>query len=425
MTNKDNTTVNEVDINLDELLGTPGAENITVPQTKTEQKPNLFSRKENVDLSFLDNNDDDDDENTSDTSSKAEDEGNASTSGETSKPKEKISKEEFESILDDGSEESTETTKKGGRHNGLVELTNKLIEKGLLTPFEGEEDVTKYNLKDFEELFEANTNDKTIKTKEDVSAEFFESLPNELQVAAHYVANGGTDLKSLFRSLAAVEEIRELDTKDETSQEQIVRSYLHATNFGDADEIEEEIEAWKDRDELEAKANKFKPKLDAMQEQIVARQLQQQEQMRKQQQAQAQKYTDNIYKALAPGELNGLKLDKKTQNTLFAGLTQANYPSMSGRATNLLGHLLEKYQYAEPNHELISEALWLLSDPDGYRSKVKEGGKKEAVEKTVRQLKTEQSNKITSGVGSEDHDSQEKRKTTGVARPTGGSFFKR
>ena len=162
-----------------------------------------------------------------------------------------------------------------------------------------------------------------------------------------------------------------------------------------------------------------------MQEQIVARQLQQQEQMRKQQQAQAQKYTDNIYKALAPGELNGLKLDKKTQNTLFAGLTQANYPSMSGRATNLLGHLLEKYQYAEPNHELISEALWLLSDPDGYRSKVKEGGKKEAVEKTVRQLKTEQSNKITSGVGSEDHDSQEKRKTTGVARPTGGSFFKR
>ena len=295
----------------------------------------------------------------------------------------------------------------------------------MLTPFEGEEDVTKYSLKDFEELFEANTNDKTIKTKEDVSAEFFEALPNELQVAAHYVANGGTDLKSLFRSLAAVEEIRELDTKDETSQEQIVRSYLHATNFGDADEIEEEIEAWKDRDELEAKANKFKPKLDAMQEQIVARQLQQQEQMRKQQQAQAQKYTDNIYKALSPGELNGLKLDKKTQNTLFAGLTQANYPSMSGRATNLLGHLLEKYQYAEPNHELISEALWLLSDPEGYRSKVKEGGKKEAVEKTVRQLKTEQSNKITSGVGSEDHDSQEKRKTTGVARPTGGSFFKR
>ena len=425
MTNKDNTTVNEVDINLDELLGTPGAENITVPQTKTEQKPNLFSRKENVDLSFLDNNDDDDDENTSDTSSKAEDEGNASTSGETSKPKEKITKEEFESILDDGSEESTETTKKGGRHNGLVELTNKLIEKGLLTPFDGEEDVTKYSLKDFEELFEANTNDKATKTKEDVSAEFFEALPNELQVAAHYVANGGTDLKSLFRSLAAVEEIRELDTKDETSQEQIVRSYLHATNFGDADEIEEEIEAWKDRDELEAKANKFKPKLDAMQEQIVARQLQQQEQMRKQQQAQAQKYTDNIYKALSPGELNGLKLDKKTQNTLFAGLTQANYPSMSGRATNLLGHLLEKYQYAEPNHELISEALWLLSDPEGYRSKVKEGGKKEAVEKTVRQLKTEQSNKITSGVGSEDHDSQEKRKTTGVARPTGGSFFKR
>jgi hypothetical protein len=426
MTNNDNTTVNQVDINLDELLGTPGAENITVPESKNEQKPSLFSRKENVDLSFLDNNDNDDDENLSDTSSKTKDAGTESASEEANKGKEKSSTESFDDILNEtSSDEGTETTKKGGRHNGLVELTNKLIEKGLLTPFDGEEDVTKYSLKDFEELFEANTTEKAAKTKEEVSAEFFESLPNELQVAAHYVANGGSDLKSLFRSLAAVEEIRELDTKDESSQEQIVRSYLHATNFGDADEIEEEIEAWKDRDELEAKANKFKPKLDAMQEQIVARQLQQQEQMKKQQQLQAQKYTDNIYKALEPGELNGLKLDKKTQNVLFAGLTQANYPSMSGRSTNLLGHLLEKYQYAEPNHALISEALWLLSDPEGYRSKVKEGGKKEAVEKTVRQLKTEQSNKITSGTGTDDGESQERRKTTGVARPTGGSFFKR
>jgi hypothetical protein len=224
--------------------------------------------------------------------------------------------------------------------------------------------------------------------------------------------------------LAAVEEIRELDVNDEDSQEQIVRSYLHATKFGDADEIEEEIEAWKERDELGNKAKKFKPKLDAMQEQIVARQLQQQEGMRKQQQQQAAVYTDSIYKALEPGELNGLKLDKKTQSELFGGLTQANYPSMSGRPTNLLGHLLEKYQYAEPNHALISEALWLLKDPTGYRNKVREMGKKEAVTETVRQLKTEQSNKITSNTSTSEDDTTRK-KPQGVARPAGGSFFKR
>ena len=36
-----------------------------------------------------------------------------------------------------------------------------------------------------------------------------------------------------------------------------------------------------------------------------------------QQQQQAAIYTDSIYKALEPGELNGLKLDKKTQSELF------------------------------------------------------------------------------------------------------------
>ncbi len=414
--NKETTTVQQADINLDELLGTPGAENIIVPETKVEEKPNIFSRKQ-VDLSFLDKDEDDDNSNPDE---KAE--GAQATPAKASTEKGAAALDEI--INTDSETETEESPKKGGRHNGLVELAQKLIEKGMLTPFEGEEDVSKYSLKDFEELFESNEKEKAKKFEEQVSSNFFESLPEELQVAAHYVANGGNDLKSLFRSLAAVEEIRELDTSDETSQEQIVRSYLHATSFGTADEIEEEIEAWKDRDELESKAKKFKPKLDAMQEQIVARQIEQQEQMRKQQQAQAQHYTENIYRTLEPGELNGLKLDKKTQNTLFAGLTQANYPSMSGRPTNLLGHLLEKHQYAEPNHGLVAEALWLLSDPDGYRNKVREIGKKEAVEKTVRQLKTEQSNKITSGTGTDDEANSRSKKTGGIQRPT-GSFFKR
>jgi hypothetical protein len=414
--NKETTTVQQADINLDELLGTPGAENIIVPETKVEEKPNIFSRKE-VDLSFLDKDEDDDN---SESDEKAEGAQAAPTKASTEKGAAALD----EIINTDSETETEETPKKGGRHNGLVELTQKLIEKGMLTPFEGEEDISKYSLKDFEELFESNEKEKTKKFEEQVSSSFFESLPEELQVAASYVANGGNDLKSLFRSLAAVEEIRELNVDDESGQEQIVRSYLHATSFGNSDEIEEEIEAWKDRDELGSKAKKFKPKLDAMQEQIVARQLQQQEQMRKQQQAQAQHYTENIYKALEPGELNGLKLDKKTQNTLFSGLTQANYPSMSGRPTNLLGHLLEKHQYAEPNHGLVAEALWLLSDPDGYRSKVREIGKKEAVEKTVRQLKTEQSNKITSGTGTDDEANNRSKKTGGIQRPT-GSFFKR
>jgi hypothetical protein len=162
-----------------------------------------------------------------------------------------------------------------------------------------------------------------------------------------------------------------------------------------------------------------------MQEQIVARKLQQQEQMRRQQEDAAKAYTDNIYKTLEPGELNGVKLDKKTQGLLFQGLVQPNYPSMSGRPTNLLGHLLEKYQYVQPRHDLIAEALWLLADPDGYKSKIKEGTAKEVTEKTVRMLKTEQQNRQSSTVA-DDNDDQPSRKPRTVSRQnSGNSFFKR
>lgn len=422
MTKETKTTVQEADINIDELLGTPGADNVVTPvDTEPEKKPSLFTRNDKVDLTFLDNPDD-----KTDTSSQSAGANKGADNPAGANPaKETVTKEDFENIVNStDTGETEETTKKTGRAGGLVELTTKLIEKGLLVPFEGEEDVSKYTLKDFEDLFEMNTKQKDDKAKEEVSNSFFKGLPEELQVAAHYVANGGTDLKNLFRSLAASEEIKALDVTDEDSQEQIVRSYMYAKKLGTSEEIEAEIEDLRDRGKLEAKALQYKPKLDLMQEEIIARQVQQQEEIRKQQMEQARAYTDNIYKALEPGELNGLKLDKKTQSELYGGLTQANYPSMSGRPTNLLGHLLEKYQYQEPNHALISEALWLLKDPEGYRSKVREVGKKDSDTETARKLKTEQANKTASSTATDDSDNKGK-KTAGVQRPSGNTFFKR
>jgi hypothetical protein len=126
---------------------------------------------------------------------------------------------------------------------------------------------------------------------------------------------------------------------------------------------------------------------------------------------------DNVYNALKDGEIDGVKLDKKTQSFLYNGLVQPNYPSVSGRNTNLLGHLLEKYQFVEPNYSLITEALWLLSDPTGYKAKIMEKGSQKAIESTVRKLKTEESNKNTSFV---DTEPESKRK---IQRPT--NIFKR
>jgi hypothetical protein len=408
------TTVTTVDLDIDNILGTPGAENIMVPsdsQKKETAKPSIFSAKP-VDMSFLEKDEEDD--------------GSESQSAAQETKTAAVTQEQILEQLDELND--FETDKSTGRpktdKSAMIELTKKLIEVGKLIPFDDDKPIEKYTVQDFEELLEANMQEKERKMREEVPLEFFDSLPQELQYAAKYVADGGNDLKGLFRTLAQVEEVRSLDPRDENDQEQIVRAYLHTTQFGTSEEIEEEITAWKDRDELGAKANKFKPKLDAMQQQVVARQLNQQEHMRKQQAAQAQMYMENVYKTLDPGDLNGIKLDKKTQSMLYAGLVQPNYPSISGRPTNLLGHLLEKYQYVEPRHDLIAEALWLLSDPDGYRSKVKEGGKKEANEKTARMLKTEQANKNSSYTPEDDERVTPQQSQKKLQRAS-NNFFKR
>lgn len=427
--NKETTNVTEVDMDLNDLF--PGADQVMTPQDASKETPNFFSRK-TEDLSFLDKPitkedikpvDKADDKPASDDKSKAAD---------TKKPV--VTPEEIDDVLNiPGDDESD--TKKAGRpkteKDGLIELANKLIEQKLLVPFVDEKGdeipIDTLSLKDFEELFAENANYISNKSKTDFQSEWFESLPYELQQAAKYVQDGGQDLKGLFRSLAQVEEIKELDPSNENDQRNIIRNYLQATRFGSADEIEEEIDGWADRGELENKALKFKPKLDAMQEQIIEYRLQQQEQLRAQQQEQANNYIESIYNVIAPGELNGIKIDKKVQNLLYSGLIETRYPSINGRQTNLLGHLLEKHQYVEPNHTLIAEALWLLADPDGYKSKVKETGKKEQTEKTVRMLKTEEGKKISSS-STEDEESPNSRKSSSAKAVKGipkGNFFKR
>jgi len=388
----DTTTVGQVDVNIDELFGMPGAESVMLPAegSQDDNKQSVFSKPKDVDTTFLDKSVD-----------KSNDSVNTSNAVTPAEVDEAIAQ------LDDMISQEEETGNKGRPKvdkSGLSELAMKMIEEGTLIPFDDDKPLEEYTTKDFRELFEANFQERENKVRENTPKEFFQSLPEELQVAAKYVADGGTDLKSLFRTLAEVEEVIDLDPANEYDQAEIARQYLYAKRFGTPEEIEAEINDWADMGKLEAKAQQFKPQLDRMQEEVVARKLAEQEAKKEKQAQQAKMYTDNVYSTLVKGELNGIKLDKKTQSMLYSGLVQPTYPSISGRQTNLLGHLLEKYQFVEPRHDLISEALWLLSDPDGYKGRIKEQGSKAAVEKTVRQLKTEEARKITSSSVQESDD---------------------
>ena len=397
MNNEMNTTestVTKENINIDEIFGAAptGADVVTEESTPNQ---NIFSSaKKEVDMSFTEP------QVAEETPVKEEKEVATpepkveETTEEVKEPAEKLSDSDFDAIVN--LEEDAEPTKETrGRKaiTGMADVFNKLIKDETIIPFDDDKDLSEYTAKDWTELIKANLQEKADQVRRETPKQFFESLPRELQVAAKYVADGGKDMRGLFSTLAAVEETRQIDPKSERGQERIITDYLTATGFGNAQEIQEEIETWKDLGKLEQQAMKFKPKLDKMQEKIVQQKLKQQEVKRQQKEKASKQYMNNVYEALKGGEINDLKVDKRTQSMLFNGLVKPAYPSINGNNTNLLGHLLEKYQFVEPNYNLISEALWLLADPDGYKKKLMEKGSQKAIGETVRKLKTEQASR--------------------------------
>jgi len=157
-----------------------------------------------------------------------------------------------------------------------------------------------------------------------------------------------------------------------------------------------------------------------MQEKVVAGKLRQQQQMKAQQQKASENYMANVYNTLKGGTVGDMKINKKTQALLYNGLVNPAYPSINGSQTNLLGHLLEKYQFVEPNYNLVSEALWLLADPKGYKAQVMSKGTNKAVEQTVRKLKTAQSTKRAASGGTTNERASKKR-----TLPRSQNIFKR
>lgn len=417
--------VTQENIDLDSLFdGAAGADSVTVPEES--QPKSIFTKpSEEADFSFADP-EAEVEENTE--TKEVETEANAE---ETTKTKSEVkeSADEVFAALDETEDEDEQEEKKETRGrkkiSGISDVFDKLIKDDKIVPFDDDKPLEDYSAKDWEELIEANLEERASQVRRETPKQFFESLPQELQIAARYVADGGRDLKGLFSTLAQSEEKKSLDVKNENDQEVIIRDYLQATGYGTAEEIAEEIEIWKDLGKLEQQASKFKPKLDKMQEKVIAQKLQEQEMRKKQQQQASQQYMENVYNTLKEGSLGNIKVDRKTQSMLYNGLVQPNYPSVSGRNTNLLGHLLEKYQFVEPNYTLISEALWLLSDPDGYKNKIMEKGAQQSVEKTVRKLKTEQANAGGSSLGVEQREEDTKSRSTKRKIPRSNNIFKR
>lgn len=303
--------------------------------------------------------------------------------------------------------------------NALTSYLKEKIEGGQFSAFEDWDD-KKQSLDDYlskqpekvlHQMLDANWKAKETELLTNAPKELFGALPQSLQYVANAAMNGATenDLKYIYQALSRIEQVKELDPETESGQIAITRNYLQAKEFGTAEEIEEEITNWKETNRLEKKARELKPKLDQMEKEQLAYQLEQQEEWNKQQRAAAQIYVATVGQTLQKGEIDGIKLDKKTQMALYNGLVSNSFPTVAGKTTNLFGHLIDKMQYVEPNFELLADVTWHMMDPIGYKEAIRQQGANSTIKETVKQLKSQQGNS-NGGFEVEDNDNNPAKK---------------
>ena len=383
------TTVAEVDFdNLDDLLGIPSASSVIAPA----EAKNSVLKSDKVDISFLDNIGDDDTE-----SLKDPEVAKAAVSAIVDAP--------LNDNEDDDDADDITQVNKGGRpkltKDAMIEAATRLIDKGVLQPFDDGKALADYTVDDFEELIQANIDSQTSEVAQNAPVQLFQQLPEEVQAVIHYALNGGQDIKSVFSQLARAQETFDLDVANEQDQESIARQYLNLSGFGSVEEIEDEINVLKDRGDLAKYAERYKPKLDARQAEVIEKRLKDQQAAQARKNDMEKRYHDVVYNTLNSNNLNGIPLNNKVQTMLYYGLTDATkYQDSKGNATNALGYLLEQHQFGEKaNPSLVAEALWLLADPVNYRNSVKQLGANVANANTVRALRTEEASRNTSSTG--------------------------
>lgn len=371
----------EVDVNLDELLGVPGAGSVVTPDEDTKTKPTVLTQKKDNVAEFLDNlgNGDDLDETETKEETKEEKQEEKQESKVEEKQEEKKEPE---------TEEKPEEEKK---RKSASSVFGNLIEKGVLYGYEGKDNIEDYTQEELESLVVDNLQNYKEKMEQSVVKEFIDGLPEEFSQAWSYYQNGGKDLKSFLRTMGNVSEIKDLDIENKNDQKMIIREYLKSKEWGTDDEIEDEINDIDDRGDLKRKAEKFKPMLEASQQKIVEQKLQKQEELKKERQEAARVYKQEVKGIVEAETLNGIPMDQKIRDMIYVGLVDSNYDSITGSKTNKLGALLEKYQFGkDKDMSLVAEALWLLADPQSYRNNVMNVIIKSQSQNTLRKLKTEQ-----------------------------------
>ena len=202
--------VEQVDVNLDEIFNVAPTGADIIQDDSTPK--NIFSGiNKKSDMKFLDPDSDDADDITAKVDDNVEEpEVQEDVKVEEPKVETKESSKEGEDIIesldvDNELEEVTETKSKRGRKpiSGISDVFDKLIKDEKIVPFDDDKSLEEYSAKDWEELIEANLEEKANQVRQETPKQFFQSLPQELQIAARYVACCSNLPKSFHISISS------------------------------------------------------------------------------------------------------------------------------------------------------------------------------------------------------------------------------
>lgn len=174
-----------------------------------------------------------------------------------------------------------------------------------------------------------------------------------------YVKNGG-NFEDFYNKMSQSIEYDSLDIEDEDNQKMAVRDYLKLSGYTD-EQISKKIERYEDADMLADEAEDALGRLKLYQQRQVEEQQAYQEQIRRQQQEQAQQFVTNLNSTIDNlKSIRGVTIPKEDRKLLFDYITKVDANGLTQYQKdfnkNMVNNLIESAYFTMKGDALIGEA---------------------------------------------------------------------
>ncbi len=254
----------------------------------------------------------------------------------------------------------------------LQKELKKLADEGKILLYEDKPNIEDYNVDELKALIEENI----VAVREEAVVDFMDALPEPIQLAVKCAMEDNKNLSSVLRMVADAMEGKNI--VENLGEKDVIRAVLKNKGMED-EEIETLINSYDRKGILKQKYEESKKEFETLLTKDLDDEIKKAQSEKKKAEEMYKQYIEGISKTVEQ-----LDADKKIKKNIIDGLTKADYELANGVKTNKLYYLLNKYQFEEPKYDLISEALWLLEDPESYKQYVREKVKKEVIEENIK-----------------------------------------